>query len=70
MACSDPGEAGGVPQRPHPLLHRLSRLRPGDGARHPLQESLRGPVALHNLRGFIFHPVHLALLAALRLLPE
>ncbi|XP_058408793.1 proton-associated sugar transporter A isoform X2 [Diceros bicornis minor] len=63
-------EAGRIPQHPHAVFHRLSRLRPGDRARHPVQEPLRGPVALHNLRHLILHSVHPALLPALRLLPE
>lgn len=56
-------EAGGIPQHPHAVLHCLPGLWPGDRARHPVQEPLRGPVPVHNLRDFIFHAVHPALLA-------
>lgn len=64
------GEAGGAPQCPHAVLHRLPGLRPGDWACHPFQEPLRGSVPLHHLRDFVFHPVHPALLVAVRLLPK
>ena len=67
---SDPGEAGGAPQRPDAVFYRVPGLRPGDRARHTLQEPLRGSVPLCHLRRLVFHPVHPALLAAVRLLPE
>lgn len=69
-ACSCPRKAGRTPQHPHAVLHRAPGLWPGDRTRHPVQEPLRGSVPLHHLRGVIFHPVHSALLAAVRLLPE
>ena len=70
LARSYSREARRIPQHPHTVLHCLPGLWSGDRARHPVQEPVRGPVALHNLRDFIFHPVHPALLASVRLLPE
>ncbi|XP_070330343.1 proton-associated sugar transporter A isoform X4 [Odocoileus virginianus] len=70
LLLSDPGEARGAPQHPDAVFHRVPGLRPGDRARHTLQEPLRGSVPLCHLRRLVFHPVHPALLAAVRLLPE
>ncbi|XP_045426541.1 proton-associated sugar transporter A isoform X4 [Pipistrellus kuhlii] len=66
----DPGEAGGAPERPHPLLRGLPGLRAGHRAGHAVPQPVCGPVPVRHLRHPLLHTLHAALLAAVRLLPK